>query len=63
MEYHRDNLSGKLHFLSFRYQLIARSPVFFAMLCGILAEKGEITIDDVDPDAFTQMLKSVKCLK
>ena len=40
--------------------LLARSPVFEAMFTGDLAEKkGKpvITIDDVEPGAFKEMLK------
>ena len=43
----------------FRYQLICRSPVFNAMFLGELAEKGDVKVDDIDPEAFRQMLKYV----
>ena len=39
-----------------RYQLICRSPVFYAMLLGDLAETGNIVVNDIDPAAFKQML-------
>lgn len=38
--------------------LISRSPVFYAMFCGDMPEKGDIVIsEDVQPEAFQQMLK------
>ena len=40
--------------------LLARSPVFAAMFAGDLAQKKErpvIEVDDVDPDAFKEMLR------
>ncbi len=41
-----------------KYTLISRSPVFFAMLCGELAEtKDTIHIIDVEPEAFRQVLQ------
>ena len=41
-----------------KYMLIARSPVFFAMFCGGLAQKdGSIKIDDVESAAFRKMLR------
>ena len=36
---------------------MCRSPVFYAMFHGELAEKGDVTVDDIDPEAFRQMLK------
>lgn len=42
-----------------KFMLIARSPVFFAMFCGDLAENSShpITVPDVEPSAFQQMLR------
>lgn len=41
-----------------RYQLISRSPVFFAMLSGPLANKAEeIKITDISPATFWQLLR------
>ncbi len=47
-----------------KFILIARSPVFFAMLCGDLAELNNepIRVPDIEPSAFRQMLMWV-CLK
>jgi hypothetical protein len=40
-----------------KFVLISRSPVFFAMLSGPLAEKGQdIRIPDISPDVFKQLL-------
>ncbi len=39
-----------------RYVLSSRSCVFHAMFCGPLAEKGDITIPDVEEDIFSNML-------
>ena len=41
-----------------QYVLISRSPVFFAMFCGELAEKGkQIRLEDVEVQAFTELLR------
>ena len=40
-----------------KYVLISRSPVFYAMFCGNMAEKGDIVIEDMEANAFQQMLK------
>lgn len=37
--------------------LLSRSPVFYAMLDGPLAEKGEITIPDISKETFTKFLR------
>ncbi|XP_033730748.1 BTB/POZ domain-containing protein 1-like, partial [Pecten maximus] len=37
--------------------LISRSPVFFAMLEGPMAEKGEITIPDISTETFQLLLR------
>ncbi|XP_041360436.1 BTB/POZ domain-containing protein 2-like [Gigantopelta aegis] len=42
-----------------RFMLISRSHVFSAMLCGPLAETGEIEIPDVDGDSFSLFLRFV----
>ncbi|XP_046545944.1 BTB/POZ domain-containing protein 6-like isoform X2 [Haliotis rubra] len=42
-----------------RYVLVSRSCVFHAMFCGPLAEKGEITIPDIEPDIFKEFLRYV----
>ncbi|XP_067660674.1 BTB/POZ domain-containing protein 6-like [Haliotis asinina] len=42
-----------------RYVLVSRSCVFNAMFCGPLAEKGDITIPDIEADIFTQFLRYV----
>ena len=39
------------------YILISSSPVFEAMLCGGLKEKGVIKILDIEPKAFLMMLR------
>ena len=40
-----------------KFILISRSPVFFAMLSGLLAEKDQkIRITDISPDIFRQIL-------
>lgn len=44
-------------FHAHKYMLVSRSPVFYAMLCGEMAEPGEIVITDVHPEAFQYMLK------
>ncbi|XP_046566625.1 BTB/POZ domain-containing protein 6-like [Haliotis rubra] len=41
------------------YVLVSRSCVFKAMLCGPLAEKGEITIPDIELDIFKEFLRYV----
>ena len=45
------------YMISCIYQLISRSPVFYAMLCGELHEEGEIVIEDIEPRAFRQQSK------
>ena len=40
-----------------RYVLVSRSCVFHAMLCGPLAEQGEITITDIEPEIFKDFLR------
>ena len=41
-----------------KYMLITRSPVFCAMFTGPAKdENSEIKIEDVDKDAFTEMLR------
>ena len=43
-----------------KYILVTGSSVFYAMFCGSLAEeKKEITIPDVEPQAFINLLKWV----
>ncbi|XP_048245649.1 BTB/POZ domain-containing protein 6-like [Haliotis rufescens] len=42
-----------------RYVLVSRSCVFHAMLCGPLAEKGEVTIPDIAADIFKEFLRYV----
>lgn len=45
-----------------KYILVSRSPVFFAMFCGQMAEAasdGMIRVPDVEPDAFRHMLELV----
>ncbi|XP_048245844.1 BTB/POZ domain-containing protein 6-like [Haliotis rufescens] len=37
-----------------RYVLVSRSCVFHAMFCGPLAEKGEVTIPDIEADIFKE---------
>lgn len=37
--------------------LISRSPVFYAMLEGPLAEKGQITITDISVETFSAFLR------
>ncbi|KAK3102024.1 hypothetical protein FSP39_008199 [Pinctada imbricata] len=37
--------------------LISRSPVFYSMLEGPLAEKGKITITDIDKESFIEFLR------
>ena len=37
--------------------LISRSPVFYAMFEGNLAEKGEIVIPDIEQEVFTMFLR------
>ena len=41
-----------------KYILIARSPVFYAMFCGDLAEASSepVRVPDIEPLAFRQML-------
>ena len=49
-----------LYLTALQTLLVARSPVFYAMFTGELAEKKErpvIEIDDIDPDAFKEMLR------
>jgi hypothetical protein len=41
-----------------KYVLISRSPVFYAMFCGPLAESGgDIVIPDVDSRPFRTLLR------
>ena len=41
-----------------RFVLISRSPVFFAMLSGPLAEKGQdVRITDINLDTFKHLLR------
>ncbi|XP_046576053.1 BTB/POZ domain-containing protein 6-like [Haliotis rubra] len=40
-----------------RYVLSSRSCVFYAMLCGPLAEKEDIKIPDVEEEVFSEMLR------
>ncbi|XP_046576052.1 BTB/POZ domain-containing protein 6-like [Haliotis rubra] len=40
-----------------RYVLTSRSCVFYAMLCGPLAEKEDIKIPDVEEELFSEMLR------
>ena len=51
--------NGEYHKLSaHRFVLISRSPVFFAMLSGPLAESGqEIRITDISFDIFKHLLR------
>ncbi|XP_048245028.1 BTB/POZ domain-containing protein 6-like isoform X3 [Haliotis rufescens] len=42
-----------------RYVLVSRSCVFHAMFCGPLAEKGEVTIPDIEADIFKEFLRYV----
>ncbi|XP_046340688.2 BTB/POZ domain-containing protein 6-like isoform X1 [Haliotis rufescens] len=42
-----------------RYVLVSRSCVFHAMFCGPLAEKGEVTIPDIEADIFREFLRYV----
>ncbi|OWF54611.1 BTB/POZ domain-containing protein 6 [Mizuhopecten yessoensis] len=37
--------------------LISRSPVFYTMFEGNLAEKGEIAIPDIEQEVFTMFLR------
>jgi len=47
-----------------KYALISRSPVFYAMLSGPLADKNkEIRITDISPQTFWQLLRLVHKLK
>lgn len=45
-----------------KFILVTASQAFYAMLCGPLAEKGEIKIPDIEPDVFRTMLKFVNQL-
>ena len=40
-----------------KFMLISRSPVFYAMLDGPLAEKAAIEIPDIDKDIFMTFLR------
>lgn len=41
-----------------KYVLISRSPVFFTMFCGELAEtEDSVRIPDIDPDIFRDILQ------
>ncbi|XP_067678142.1 BTB/POZ domain-containing protein 6-like [Haliotis asinina] len=40
-----------------RYVLMSRSCVFYAMLCGPLAEKDDIKITDMEVEIFSEMLR------
>jgi hypothetical protein len=41
-----------------KYVLISRSPVFYAMFCGPMAESGgDVVIPDVDLRAFRSLLR------
>ncbi|XP_067661722.1 BTB/POZ domain-containing protein 6-like [Haliotis asinina] len=42
-----------------RYVLVSRSCVFHAMFCGPLAEKGEVTIPDIEVDIFKEFLRYI----
>ena len=40
-----------------KYMLISASPVFRAMLCGEFPKQDVIEVNDIDPEAFKQMLR------
>ncbi len=40
-----------------RYILISRSPVFRAMLCGLMAPKNDVKVEDVNAEAFKEILR------
>ena len=49
-----------IHISALKTLLLARSPVFYAMFAGELAEKGEnpvIEVNDIEPQAFREMLR------
>ncbi|XP_046566580.1 BTB/POZ domain-containing protein 6-like [Haliotis rubra] len=51
--------SNKQEIRAHRYVLVSRSCVFHAMFCGPLAEKGEVTIPDIEADIFREFLRYV----
>ena len=49
-----------VHISALQTLLLARSPVFYAMFAGELAEKTEkpvIEVNDIEPEAFKEMLR------
>ncbi|XP_033725019.1 BTB/POZ domain-containing protein 6-like [Pecten maximus] len=50
---------GKARLSAHRTILVARSPVFYAMLEGRLAERGEIIIPDISQESFSLLLRYV----
>ena len=49
-----------VHISALQTLLLARSPVFYAMFAGDLAEKTEkpvIEVNDIEPEAFREMLR------
>ncbi|KAK3581228.1 hypothetical protein CHS0354_024772 [Potamilus streckersoni] len=42
-----------------KYVMISRSSVFHAMLCGPLLETGPISIPDIEPEVFEQLLRFI----
>ena len=49
-----------IHISALKTLLLARSPVFHAMFTGELAEKTEksvIEVNDIEPEAFREMLR------
>ena len=49
-----------VHITALQTLLLARSPVFYAMFAGELAEKTEkpvIEVNDIEPEAFREMLR------
>ncbi|XP_063396004.1 BTB/POZ domain-containing protein 6-like [Mytilus trossulus] len=45
-----------------KYVLISRSPVFYAMFCGPVAESSDvISVPDIEPDIFQSLLSYLYC--
>ena len=40
-----------------KFVLVSRSPVFFAMFCGPLAESSDVQLKDIEVDAFQELLR------
>ena len=59
-QYHYFFFSGTapIEIQAHKYMLVSASPVFYAMFCGGFKQEENIRIDDIDANAFHDMLRS-----